>query len=516
MRERYAEPVNRTSDGLAMTTKPFNDIYKEWRNRARRYSLESIVNGALEGLCESKPDLMTDIGGAPWLTMLMVKWACQDRHPRGAHLPPISPEQLHHLRNKLWDFQKFMDTLDRNARPQDLGIRRMMRPQLGFQRGLSNGFVREAALLAEQVEDHPLRKRFKQKTGFDVIHFVDLSWAVCYAILGGKRVLNDGFLSPLHGTYTPEVVSAFESSVSRTLDELTAFCRALPHTKKKVSSEYFEFPVLTRYPFFRTDDAMVCWHPAVLYRGLESFVHSVLSEAREEREGYMRLFSQLFEQHVVAQARKVPGEFLEEGELRQLIAAGKRVPDGLLSFPGCNVYVESKAGLFLESVMTLGSDELFRDKTKAIAKAVEQAWATSVSLREERRAPPEVLRAGTDYLLIVTNKELGLSKGTALAATYPDGTLDYPNIETERLLPHNHIYVLSIDDFERLTNAAAGGQIELPEFLASCVRDDQEPKTAVRLFEQHLNRGKIPVQFSDTVENACQASHGRLERALGG
>ena len=57
MRERNAEPVNRASEGLAMTTKPFNDIYKEWRNRARRYSLQSIVNGALEGLCEPKADL---------------------------------------------------------------------------------------------------------------------------------------------------------------------------------------------------------------------------------------------------------------------------------------------------------------------------------------------------------------------------------------------------------------------------------------------------------------------------
>ena len=98
--------------------------------------------------------------------------------------------------------------------------------------------------------------------------------------------------------------------------------------------------------------------------------------------------------------------------------------------------------------MTVGNKDVFAHKTKAIRKAVGQAWATSVSLREQRRAPLKVLNAEADYLLIVTNKELGASKGTALASMYPEGTLEYPSSEAERLLPRNHIYVLAIDDFE--------------------------------------------------------------------
>ena len=206
----------------------------------------------------------------------------------------------------------------------------------------------------------------------------------------------------------------------------------------------------------------------------------------------MERFSRLFEQHVVAQAKKVPAQFLDEHALRQLIAPETQVPDGLLSFPGCNVFIESKAGLYHETVMTVGSSDIFRHMTKEITKAVQQAWATSVSLREERRAPPDVLDADTEYLLIVNNKELGVSKGTDFASIYPDGTLEYPNAEAERLLPHNHIYVLSIDDFERLTNAAASGQIELPAFLASCVRDDEERQSARHLFEQHLKQTERP------------------------
>ena len=208
------------------------------------------------------------------------------------------------------------------------------------------------------------------------------------------------------------------------------FCRSLPNANRKVASEYFEFPILTRYPFLRSGNAMICWHPMVLYRGLESFVHSILSEEGQE---YMQRFSRLFERHVVAEAGKVPGpaRFVDEDGLRGFISAETQVPDGLLSFPGCNVFIESKAGLYHESVMTVGNRDVFAHKTRAIRTAVGQAWATSVSLREQRRAPLQVLAADADYLLIVTNKELGASKGTALASMYPEGTLDYPNEEAE-------------------------------------------------------------------------------------
>ena len=489
----------------------FTDAYKAWRNRARKFNLESIVSGAIDVLGDASSDPVEELAKAPWLTMLMVKWACQDRYPGRTYLPSISPEQLYELRQRLWEFPDGLDRGDPNGIPLGLFMRQLFHPQLGFQRGFSKSFVREAALLAKQRDDYPLRKLFKQRTGFDVLVFIDLSIAMCNEIMSGKRVFGDAHLSRLNVAYTPEMISSFQRSISRTFPELVEFCRSLPDARRKVASERFEFPILSRYPFFRSGSAMVCWHPMVFYRGLESFVHSVLSEEGQE---YMKRFSRLFEWHVVAEAGNVPAPFINEDALRDFIAPDTRVPDGLLSFPGCNVFIESKAGLYHESVMTVGNREMFSHKMRAIRMAVGQAWATSVSLREQCRAPVEVLDADADYLLIVTNKELGASKGTALASMYPEGTLDYPNAEAESLLPRNHIYVLSIDDFERLTRAASSGQIELPGFLASCVRDDEGPETALHLFEQHLNRRKVPLLFSDTVEKAIEAGLQRVQRAL--
>ena len=386
-----------------------------------------------------------------------------------------------------------------------------MRPVLGFERGFNWTFVREAALLAEHGDDHPLRAFFRKKTGIDVLDFIDLSLGLSNKVLNGDRVIPDAYLSSLHRTYAPEVVSSFLDSISRTTPGLVQFCRSLPNADRKVASEYFEFPVLARYPFFRRGNALVCWHRALFFRGLEGFVHSVLSEQGDQ---YMQRFGRLFERHVIAEARRVPARFLDEDALGELIAAETKVPDALLSFPGCNVFIESKAGLFHESVMTVGNSEVFAHKTRAIRTAVEQARETSVSLRKEGRAPREVFDADADYLLIVTNKDLGASGGTALQTMYPPGTLASPDPQAERFLPLGRIYVLAIDEFECVASAAASGRIELPSFLASCVADDEARNEPLSLFEHHLHRGRLPNEFSRTVSKAIEAGFSRLEGAL--
>ncbi len=389
-------------------------------------------------------------------------------------------------------------------------MRRISRPQLGFQRGPSPSFVREAALLARQPDDDALRVLFKNKTGLDVEQFIEFALVTFGAIADGKSEIAAAWFSRLGTGRAGEGASSFRSAVGRTLPELVVFCRSLANQKRKVASEHYEFPVLTRYPFLRRGDTLVAWHPTVVYRGLENYVHAVLSE---EGQRYTDRLGRLFKQHVVADARKVPASFFDEKALRGWIGPNTKVPDGVLSFPGCNVFVESKAGLFGEPMMAIGDDEVFAHKTRAIRKAMEQAWAASVSLRRVRRAPDDVVNADADYLLVVTNKELAVGKATALASMYPEGTLRPPNPDAARLLPLERIYLLAIDDFERLANWAADGN-DLPAFLASCVDDDGDPVSALFLFEQHLRRRRVPNRFSELVTSAIEVGLSRVEDAL--
>jgi hypothetical protein len=54
----------------------------------------------------------------------------------------------------------------------------------------------------------------------------------------------------------------------------------------------------------------------------------------------------------------------------------------------------------------------------------------------------------------------------------------------------------------------------VPTLLASCVEDDDTPARMVMLFEQHLQRHKVLMEFSEPIEKAIDASSERLEKAL--
>jgi hypothetical protein len=491
----------------------FNTAYKGLRNRFRAYRPESIVRVAMDFLHRSSPDATHEVLAMPWHVLLLVKWVCQDTMTNDRKGRNITPQEFHKLRQQLHDLPEMTDLGTRNTLSSMLLMRQLMRAQFEFQRRYTKSFVREAALLAQQPENYPLRRLFEQKAGVRIQDFLDLALAMYAAMLNDHTTLDTGWLDRLRAGYTEAVVAAFIRAISRDYVQLCDFFRALPDKGPKKASEYYEFPVIKRYPFLRTGNTLECWHPMVFYRGMEGFVHSVLSEAGQD---YIDRFSKLFEAHVTSEAAKVRAHFLNESQIASFMPPDKQVPDVLLSFPGCNIFVESKAGLFDESVMIVGHSEIFARKTRALRKAVEQAWSACIWLRREKRAFVQIVNAPKDYLIIVTNRELNASHGTILAKMYPAGTLTYPDEDAERYLPLEHIYVLSIEEFERLIAAAALPQFDLPALLEDCITADKNPETQVFLFEQFLDRRQIPMNCSAIVVNAIESAEARLADALQG
>ena len=135
---------------------------------------------------------------------------------------PISRRQLDDLRQRPLGDPQSAGTRPSRRPSCRLFMRQLIRPQLGFQRRLTTGFAREAALLAAQRDDHPLRKLFKGKTGLDVREFIDLSLATYSRIFDGEREIPDTWFTSIRTTYAIEVISSFQKSVARTLPELVA------------------------------------------------------------------------------------------------------------------------------------------------------------------------------------------------------------------------------------------------------------------------------------------------------
>jgi|SRR5262245_56838634 len=97
---------------------------------------------------------------------------------------------------------------------------------------------------------------------------------------------------------------------------------------------------------------------------------------------------------------------------------------------------------------------------------------------------------------------------------YPAGKLDYPNPEAERYLPLQRIYVLSIDEFERLMAATSAAGLDIPHFLEKCVEADSAASTSKFLFEQHLDAFQVPIGYSSVVSEALDRAQDKLINAL--
>ncbi len=482
--------------------------YKEIRNRLRKYRPSSVLSRALEILWQPAPNRVEELKGAPWHVLLLVKWALLDREAsdeRGRKLPA---NVFHDIRQQLWSLPDRVDMVRKGNMPLRLFLRRMLFQQVEFQRRITPGFARQPMLLANLPSDHGLRTLFREKAGLDALDFLDLGLAAHATILEEKAQISRDWFAPLLPAYGPDKINAFLGCVSHDYQGMKAFIRTLPDASTRRASEYFQFTPLKRFPFLRTQGGYQCWHPMVFLRGMEEFTHLVMSEAGWE---YVDRFSKVFEKHVVAEIARTGCHHYDEDALKRIFGTGIELPDAVIPMGAFNIIVEAKAGLFDDSLMAIADPEIFRHKTKALAKAIQQGWSASVAFRSAA-APTDLKTSTEDYLFVVTNKPLNVGSGKDLQSIYPEGQIEYPNAEVAELLPLERIYFVSIDEFERLVASTSDATLLL-QFLRDCVQLDANPATGKAFFDDHLRMfpGRKESAF---LTNALDEAEGRVARAL--
>lgn len=164
--------------------------------------------------------------------------------------------------------------------------------------------------------------------------------------------------------------------------------------------------------------------------------------------------------------------------------------------------------------MTAGRRDIVENQTRAVAKAIRQGWATSEGLRVSGTAPAAIRDAERQYHLVVTSRELIVGTARQLADTYPENRL-LPPTGVEHRLPLEHVFVMSIDDYEWLMEAARLGKLDLPSFLGGCVLRNAESADAALLMDQHLERAVGNRLQSTVVRDAREAAQAHLKAAAG-
>lgn len=392
-------------------------------------------------------------------------------------------------------------------------VRQLLRAQIELQRLETKSLIREEVILGRLSENHKLRKLMRLALGIDAHDLIDLKLAVFSGMKSGSGRMSPDFLKPLLPHYGRATVQRFLSNIALDHQRLRAYCLALPgRTERKKFSEYFELPVLTDYPVLFHSGILYWWHRMVFARGLEGLLHRRLGSHSEE---YIDVYGDVFEDYSLSMLPSIQLDFHTERELQARFGDQVKLPDAVVHHPKANIIVECKSLLNKEDRMTAGSSRVFFHKMKSVIKAIEQAHSLSHEIRKERRDNSSWAKSGPDFLLVVCNidllvgnvfkfEEVFSRKKTAFEQKYPLSNL-----------PLNNIYVISIDEFERLISAVEYGEIDLFHFLEQAAFQDSDHKTAKYTFDQHLsslNAGRV----SNVVSQALNDSQKRIELVLAG
>ncbi len=490
-----------------------NEEIRQVRNRLRIYCGDSIVAQALRVLHHQFPSPLEDLKAAPWLTLLMVKWAVQDKLVYQSIGRVITPQEFDKLRQLLWDIQGIMSS-GQNTPNVYAMLRAMLHPQIQFQRRETWGFLRWPALIAQLDMSHPNRTQFENTFLMSPETLMDLSFAIYTQVLNEKKTLPPDYFVSIEGCYGNSI-SIFLELFSRDFSSLRLELRKNVIHPLQGRIEFFEFPYLQRFPIFRTPDGVLnFWHRSVFARGMEDAVHLRLSDFGSS---YTEPFSRIFEKYVLGLLKEANVSFFGEGEVRATFGNKSSTVEAVIDCLDCNVFIEAKMSLYWDDVLLDDDPQQIFNKTEHVRKAIQQGWQASDLLRSGRGPLGKTANKERDFLLVVTSRQINISGGNMLNNLYPDKFFEQVlPFEKRQYLPPENIFVLSIEDFEQLASCLHADGVDLGSFLRKAAIANSDPKTSRMFFSDFLkeHQGNNRSQ-PRLIQLALDESITRLSRALG-
>ncbi len=487
------------------------EAYRTIRNRLRKYSASSIIDAALLILWNPPPNKLEEIRGAPWLTLLIVKWALQDNGVNLRIGAAIPMEEMNRIRQELWDLpEKVRD----NAAPTNilLMLRKIMHAQVEFQRLESQGFMRWAALYARIPEDRNERRQFRDAFGMEPDVFMVLSFALYAAVLSGEMPIEREWMLPMRETYGASVDRIYEI-FSRDIASLREELQKDAAQKIRGTAELYEFPYVKRFPLVTMRDGKIhCWHRLVFARGIEEIVHLRLSELYGGE--YTLSFSRVFEEYVTELVVESGLPVLCETEYKAIAGGHAAAVEAVIASDNCNIFVEAKMSLFADDVLLQDSPIAAYQKTKRVRDAITQGWKVGEHVRKcaglgERFQKPY------DFLLVVTSRELFVGGGEMLQRLFPPEEFGYPDENAARRLPLSNVFVMGIEEFERLIGSVKAGEVNLSELLHEAAILNHDGPTSRIFFSDFLKKYVKAWTIPVVLENAQGKVDGQIESALG-
>ena len=494
------------------TTPSPDDICKAVRNQLRTYRSSSVAEVALVLLHRRFPSVDAEMQSAPWLILSMVKWVLQDALAKDVG-PPIRPDGFLALQRRLWN-------MGDPAQMPPLGnlhrfVRSLAYVQLEFQRPETFEFTRWPGLLDRLPSDNPARAQFEAATGLTPTDFLDLAWAIYAPVLGGKNPLGAKDFEPLRKAYG-EKIDVIIGLLSRDLQGLRQELLSDASLGRRTGANLlFEAPSFRRFPFIRSASGLhFCWHKRVLARGLDEFVHHKLAGSGDT---YASPYARVFEKYVVELAKNTGLPALEEREYLSRFGGNKRAVEVILHDDRCNILIEAKFGVYQDEYMTLDDARFANAKLGKLRSGVSQAADVSWRLSLADDLHPWTEREH-DFVLLVTNRQLYIPTGRQLeliSSPTANEIDERARLETTEKLAVDNVFILSLEEYERLMTEVADGRVRLSDVLRSVSKSVAETQGFTMDAGQLLARYGPMRNISPLVQSTVEASIARVCKALG-
>jgi len=448
----------------------------------------------------------------PWNILLALKWTLQEAGP-DAHLRPLATlNDFHTVLNLLHEAEGDVRL------PTDYDHVYLFMRQLAFQQfWLQHGphgeaLVRQDLLFSALPPDHPLPREFKRLTGVSPGEFLDLAFAVFSLLMQdpAPKMIERKHFDLIVPGLSPGALDGFLRHLSRRGDELTAWLNQPEHVGRPPADQLILPTPLVESPLVQNVFGhYLVLSPVLTMRALESVVYRTLR--RGDPAAFGQKFGPVFERYIGRCMDSARVKYLDEAGLKGLLPGTGKVVDFRVAEADCTVFIDAK-GIEMSALgrVSQTGELLLRTLKESGVKAIEQGMATINRVKALAKESPIADRGEEKFIVIVTFDDLFLGSNYEFGSLFGSGFV--PRLERQLggplPVPLEHVFFLSIDEFERMLVKVYDGGNTIGSLLRHARTNDADGKTRKFHFQQHLESvakqsKRIPM-LQDGLEELCK------------
>jgi len=466
-----------------------NGAFRKVRNRIKKHLPLEIISACIKKLNEQPKDRIQHfVTYPPWRLLLLIKWTFIFGEYLSPYRKPLTVNRFNHLINLMHDFAGCL-RLPSEYENIFLFFRNMAFQQFWLQHEFNMAnFARQSLLFGRLGNGHPFKRRFAEKSGILLTEFIELAMMIMTRFTVEKQMsVTANWFRTVANKYEEGTIQKFLGLLSIDFDALREKLIAGKQANRKISYEAYELTPLRETPLLYHASKHYPFSPELLARCLETFIYDTLRG--DEPNEFMNKFGSIFEKYVGKSISNTKTKYFTEKELADILPGKGKLVDYLLIDKGNKVFVDAK-GVEMSYLGMVGHQpDIITDKTRSsIVKGIQQGFETARRLENVERIGEIELRKGNNYLIVVTFKNMYVGNGTDFYEYVAKDTLNKIIGQSGNMasIPFEHMYFMSIDDFDLLTGGIASGEIDLIEMLEHAVKSDTLPESKKFDFGQHI------------------------------